>query len=150
MTTNVLSGLKKKRDELSKQLLNHRTEMHKTIAALDSIDSTIRLYDPDYKPESDYNRAQGKANRWFRKNEKPALILDYFRESDNAVLPSTEIINYLADIKGINRDMLEKETYNAFYNSCLKGLQEMGKKGTLAEDHRDRGVIYWSLTTASI
>ena len=63
MTTNVLSGLKKKRTELSKQLLNHRTEMHRTIAALDSLDSTIRLYDPKYKPESDYNRAQGKINR---------------------------------------------------------------------------------------
>ena len=76
MTVNVLSGLKKKRDELSKQLLNHRTEMHKTIAALDSIDSTIRLYDPTFKPESDYNRQPGKINRWFRKGEKPALILD--------------------------------------------------------------------------
>ena len=69
MTVNVLSGLKTKRDELSKQLLNHRTEMHKTIAALDSLDSTIRLYDPNFKSESDYNRAQGKGNRWFRKGE---------------------------------------------------------------------------------
>ena len=145
MTVNVVSGLKKKRDELSKQLLNHRTEMHKTIAALDSLDSTIRLYDPTFKPESDYNRQPGKINRWFRKGEKPALILDYFRESANDVLPTTEIINYLSDIKGLNRDMIEKEHYNAFYNSCLKGLQQMGKAGTLAEDHRDRGVIYWRL-----
>ena len=48
MTVNVVSGLKKKRDELSKQLLNHRTEMHKTIAALDSLDSTIRLYESQH------------------------------------------------------------------------------------------------------
>ena len=73
------------------------------------------------------------------------MILDYFRESESAVLPTTEIINYLADIKGLNRDMVEKEQYNAFYSSCLKGLQQMGQKGTLVEDHRDRGVIYWRL-----
>ena len=36
------------------------------------------------------------------------------RESESDVLPSTEIINYLADIKGLNREMLEKEQYNAF------------------------------------
>lgn len=52
MTANVVSGLKKKRDELSKQLHHLRTEMHKTIAAIDSVDCTIRAFVPD----TEFNR----------------------------------------------------------------------------------------------
>ena len=145
MTVNVVSGLKKKRDELSKQLLHHRTEMHKAIAAIDSLDSTIRLYDPKFIPDTVFNRAQGKQNRYFKKGEQPELILDYFREN-GGTRATTEIADYLASLKGINRDMVEKEHYNSFYNSALKTLQRME---TIEEDHRDRGVIYWRLVGSS-
>ena len=49
------------------------------------------------------------------------LILNYLRESDSKVLASTEIINYLADIKRRNPgDSCEKEQYYAFYNAYPK------------------------------
>lgn len=97
---HVISGLMAKRDELSKQLLYLRTELSKAEQSVVNVDATIKLYDPEFIPESDYNRRPSKINRYFRQGEASMLVLDFFRDNPGTQA-TTAIVNHLAACKGI-------------------------------------------------
>ena len=141
---HVISGLMKKREELVTSLEYHGGEVLKFGAAIASVDATIRLYDPEFMPESGPLRSAGRSNRHFKTGEAPVLILDYMRDHKGPQ-PTTEIVRHIAAIKGVNRDTLTEHQFQAFYNLLSKTIKRLGTNGTLKESHRVTVVIFWEV-----
>ena len=105
---HVLSGLLRKREELTRELDRHNAEALKCDASIAALEATIRLYNPDYVPSVNVNRRVARSNRYFQTGEAPGLILDYMREhSAKGPVANTAIIKHIAALKGVSRDAVK-------------------------------------------
>lgn len=147
MTAHVLSGLLKKRKELTSQLAEHQRGMEQATATLCALDATIRIYKPDHDmPVQGSARRTKKRNRYFEVGEAPQLLRDYFRDTPSGATPSTsDIVLALAVVKGFDYESMPHDKQQVFRKSVMKALKRAIVSGWLVERHRDQGVIHWRL-----
>jgi len=144
--THVLTALLDKRGEMLGLVEHHQTQIQKLSIALDQIDATILMFDPDY----DFKKAKSKAirhiNPWFRQGEVPRLLLEMLGKSEEPI-STTQLTDSLIRLKGIQvaglkeRDRLCKLVFGALRRMEV-GLQVkyVGKiKGPSG------GVMLWTL-----
>ena len=142
MSKILLIGLKRKRSELAVELQEcHRTTT-RLIDELKAVDSTIRIYDPEFVPEAKTYR-RGNKNKYFEHGEAANLIRDYFRENEGPQ-STTDIIAHLSSVKGLNFES-NKAMYDLFYSSCLRALHRMADRSQLTKLDKDQGIIRWGL-----
>ena len=141
MTAHVISGLKKKRDELAKQLHDSQRDVERLSVEVRSIDAAILIYDPDYISKFDTFRDTRK-NSFFIHGEGVQLIRDFFRGNTDTV-PTSDIVTALAAEKQLSIAD-NKKLYNRFYMSVLRSLHQLARKGELQQLSRERGIIRWS------
>ena len=109
----VVSALRNKRSELAgivsrleQQLLAHR-------ASLTHVDATMRLFDPDSRPEEIRPRQQRARNSWFRPGECLRLIYDVLRDTPEPVT-TRELAERIMAVKAIpatddrRRELIQK------------------------------------------
>ena len=109
----VISALRNKRSELAEivsrleqQLLAHR-------ASLTHVDATMRLFDPDSRPEEIRLRQQRARNSWFRPGECLRLIYDVLRDTPEPVA-TRELAERIMAVKAISatddrrRELIQK------------------------------------------
>lgn len=125
MSKILLIGLKRKQSELAVELEEcHRTTA-RVIDELKAIDSTIRIYDPEFVPEAKTYR-RGNKNKYFENGDASNLIRYYFR--DNAGPQSTtDIIAHLSSAREPSSES-NKVMYDLFYSSCLRDLHHMADR----------------------
>jgi hypothetical protein len=83
--THVIGALRNKRAELAGMLRQLEQQLVQQRANLAHIDATMRLFDPDIRP-NDIRLKQPRArNAWFRQGECLRLIYDELREATQAV-----------------------------------------------------------------
>ena len=106
---NVISGLLKKRKELLHNLAECEAAVYKAKASLQSLDDTIRLYQPDIDlPTSAPTRKRYKRSEYFMARELTPMIKDYLREYSGSRPPSTlDIVEAMARHKQIDYQSLE-------------------------------------------
>ena len=145
MTSPVLSGLIKKREELAVEITKYERDINSTRIALRAVDASIRLYDPDYQPASSIGKVRRSTpNRWFAMGECIELIQDTLREWDGAEPPTTNDFVYaLAAIKQVDYDNVDDNSRRGFYKSVFRSLRHGEKRGWIAEDFRRHGLIFW-------
>lgn len=82
---HVIGALREKRSELGGVMkqLEQRLEQHR--AALAHLDATMRLFDPDIRPQEIRPRQQRARSAWFRPGECLRLIYDELRDASQAV-----------------------------------------------------------------
>ncbi len=144
---NVVSGLLKKRKELLHDLAERQAELDKVSDALRSLDSTIRLYQPDIDlPTSTPGRRRYKRSEYFMAGELTPMIKDYLREYSGSKPPSTlDIVEAVASHKEMDYQSLEHTKQQTFYKCVRKALYAGKGNGWLVEAFRERRVIHWQL-----
>ena len=144
---NVISGLLKKRKELLHDLAERQAELDEVSNNLHSLDSTIRLYQPDIDlPTSTPTRKRYKRSEYFMAGELTPMIKDYLREYKETKPPSTlDIVEAAAGQKGIDYQSLERTKQQTFYKCVRKSLYAGKVNGWLVEAFRERRVIHWQL-----
>ena len=144
---NVISGLLKKRKELLHDLAECEAALSKAKGTLQSLDNTIRLYQPDIDlPTSTPTRKRYKRSEYFMAGELTPMIKDYLREHKETKPPSTlDIVEVVAVQKGIDYQSLERTKQQTFYKCVRKALYAGKGNGWLVEAFRERRVIHWQL-----
>jgi hypothetical protein len=82
---HVIGALREKRSELSGVMkqLEQRLEQHRIDLA--HLDATLRLFDPDIRPQEIRPRQQRARSAWFRPGECLRLIYDELRDASQPV-----------------------------------------------------------------
>ena len=144
---NVISGLLKKRKELLHDLAECEAAVYKAKGSLQSLDDTIRLYQPDIDlPISTPAKRRYKRSEYFMARELTPMIKDYLREYRDTKPPSTlDIVEAVATQKKIDYQSLEHTKQQTFYKCVRKALYAGKGNGWLVEAFRERRVIHWQL-----
>ena len=78
---DVICALRDKRSELAGMVNHLEQELVERRASLTHLDATMRLFDPDLRPEEIRPRRLRDRNAWFRPGECLRLIYDVLRHA---------------------------------------------------------------------
>lgn len=128
MTDYVLTGLVKRRAELSGQIEATHADLRKMVVALEHLDETIRQFDPNHNVEGIRPKAFRPPRDWAQRGQMTRLVLSILRQ---AAEPMS------------SRDVaLELLVSRALDKSDQRLLRIMGKRVGVALRHqRDAGVV---------
>ena len=98
--SHVLSGLLDKRAELAGQIEATQTELRHLVIALDNLDATIRLFDPDIDLEDIKPKPLPARNHAFR-GELSRVVLSTLRKAGKP-LPAYELALHVMAGRGLN------------------------------------------------
>lgn len=122
--THVLSGLIAKRAELSGQVETLQREMRALVLAIDHIDATIRVFDPNADLE-DIKPKLPPRHSAFR-GEVTRLVLIALRKSEKP-LPVSEITLHVALGRGLSgEDKPFLRVLSRRVGACLRNLRKKG------------------------
>jgi hypothetical protein len=98
--THVIGALRNKRAELAGMLRQLEQQLAQQRANLAHLDATMRLFDPDIRPNDIRPKQPRERNAWFRQGECLRLIYDELRE---ATQPATtrELAERIMRLKAI-------------------------------------------------
>jgi hypothetical protein len=124
---HVLSGLLAKRAELAGKIETVQTELRQLIIDLDSLDATIRLFDPEIDLEQIRPKPLPARNQAFR-GEIARIVLGTLRKTERP-LPTHEIALHVMASRTLN-------------TADKPLLRVMGKRvGAALRYHRIKGLI---------
>ena len=83
--THVISALVRKRAELAGDIENGQKAVTRMIAELESVDATIRLFDPAYRVEAIKPKAFRPPADWSKRGEMTRVILDILRQASEPI-----------------------------------------------------------------
>lgn len=137
--TRVICALREKRSELAGMVNRLERELFEGRASLTHIDATMRLFDPDIRPQEIRPRQLRDRNAWFRPGECRRRIYDVLRDAPNP-LATREIAERLIEAKAIpavgdrQRSLIQKTILGS-----LNGAKETIERIEAA------GVVRWRL-----
>lgn len=99
-TSPVISGLATKRSELGRELAQRQEEVRQLYTAIESIDTAIKLFDPDYDLSTIKSKAKYTVNPWFDHGEIGTLVLDTLRTATEP-LSTRQIGELIVAAKGL-------------------------------------------------
>jgi hypothetical protein len=82
---HVIAALRDKRSELAGMVMGLERQLAGYRASLMHVDATMRLFDPQLRPEDIRPRQQRTRGAWFRPGECLRLIYDVLREAPEPV-----------------------------------------------------------------
>lgn len=78
---HVITALSRKRAELSGDIERLQRELSETVAALEKLDATLLLFDPDYEIASIRPKAFRPPEDWSKRGEMTRIILGIMRKA---------------------------------------------------------------------
>jgi hypothetical protein len=97
---HVIGALRDKRAELDGMLRQLEQQLAQQRANLAHVDATMRLFDPDIRPNDIRPKQQRARNAWFRPGECLRLIYDELREAAQPVT-TRELAERIMRVKAI-------------------------------------------------
>jgi hypothetical protein len=97
---HVIGALRNKRAELAGIVLSLEQQLVQRRASLTHLDATMRLFDPEFRPEEIRLRQQRTCNAWFRPGECLRLIYDVRRDAADPVR-TPDLVARIIAMKGI-------------------------------------------------
>ena len=82
---HVIGALRKKRSEMAGIVRGLEQQLVEGRASLTHLDATMRLFDPNLRPEEIRPRRRRTCNAWFRPGECLRLIYDVLRDAREPV-----------------------------------------------------------------
>lgn len=130
---NLLNGLVAKRAELAGRIEANQAELRDLVVQLDSIESTIRIFNPDIDLDAIQPRPVPPKHAAF-KGEVTRIVFDCLREAE-APMTSRDIALALIAWRRLNPDDRGLVTLmTKRVGACLKAKQEQKKVRSLRTD----------------
>jgi hypothetical protein len=142
-TSHVLSGLIAKRAELAGKIEFTQTELRNLVIALDNLDATIRLFDPEIDLDDIKPKPLPARNQAFR-GELSRVVLSTLRKAGKP-LPAQELALHVMAGRGLNaadRPLLRVMTKRVA--ACLRNYR--GKGLVRSVDGPKRSIL-WEIET---
>lgn len=136
---HVIYALRDKRSELAGMVIRLEQELVEHRASLTHLDATMRLFDPDIRPEEIRPRQQRARNAWFRPGECLRLIYDVRRDASQS-LTTRELAERVMDAKAIPAD----DRQRALIQKTILGSLNRAKQ--TIERTETGGVIKWRVS----
>ena len=140
---HVVRVLRDKRSELAGLVKGLEQELSEHHAALTHLDATMRLFDPEIRPEEIGPPQRRRCNAWFRPGECLRLIYDVLREAPQP-MTRREVVERMTALKSLSvgddrQRALLKKTILASLNRA-RGTIERVEAG---------GVVRWRVRYAA-
>jgi hypothetical protein len=119
---HVIGALRSKRSELAGIVVSLEQQLVQRRASLMHIDATMRLFDPDLRPEEIRPRRRRACNVWFRPGECLRLIYDVLRDTPEP-LTTRELAERIVEVKSISvaddrqRALIQKTILASLYRA---------------------------------
>jgi hypothetical protein len=138
--THIISALTEKRAELAGLLAHHRKQIAQISKDLKIVDTTIKMFEPDYRIHAIKPKRYQRKNSFFKHGEAHKAILDILRKSGKP-LSTNDIASLLMSIRSI-----DSEHEKALRASILTTLHGQRKNGIVESTGRDQnGGCLWSI-----
>lgn len=121
---HVISALSRKRAELAGDIERTQGELQKMIVALEQLDATLLLFDPDYEIASIKPKAFRPPENWSKRGEMTRIILGILRKATEP-LTSQDIAVQLIIERALNRgDVKLQRIMTKRVGVALRGLRD--------------------------
>jgi hypothetical protein len=136
---HVIAALRRKRSELGGVVSQLEQRLVKHRADLAHLDATMRLFDPDIRPQEIRPRQQRAHNVWFRPGECLRLIYDELRDAPQPVT-TRELAVRLMRVKAMptNDDRCRELIQKTILGSLNRAKETIARIETA-------GVVAWRL-----
>lgn len=141
--TFVISGLVRKRSELSGQLELLRQQTIQLKGEISTIDNAIHLFDPSYNVKKIKPVRKRTANKFFESGERTRAIVDTLREAGSDGLSIREIATTLCNQRNLN---LQDKDFERMVATLNDGLRAVLAKGLVEEVSRRDGTPRYSVS----
>ena len=140
---HVIAALRDKRSELAGMVMGLERQLAEHRASLTHVDATMRLFDPQLRPEDIRPRQQRTRGAWFRPGECLRLIYDVLRDAPEP-MTTRELAARIMAVKSIvvgdgrQRELIEK-TILASLNRAKETIERI----------KTAGVVRWRVRQAA-
>ena len=137
---HVMSALRNKRAEMAGTVVQLEQQLMQQRASLTHLDATLRLFDPDIRPNEIRPRQRRAHSTWFRHGECLRLIYDELRDAPQP-MTTRQLAERIMRNKAIpaaddrSRDLVQK----TLLGSLNRAKQTVARIETA-------GVVSWQLT----
>lgn len=137
---HVMSALRNKRAEMAGTVVQLEQQLMQQRASLTHLDATLRLFDPDIRPNEIRPRQRRARSTWFRHGECLRLIYDELRDAPQP-MTTRQLAERIMRNKAIpaaddrSRDLVQK----TLLGSLNRAKQTVARIETA-------GVVSWQLT----
>jgi len=135
--SHVISALVSKRSDILGKITHHRQLIKKLKNDLMHIDTTIKIFNPDYDLRQIRPKQYRQKNKHFKQGERANLVLDILRVNEKP-LDTESIANIIAKYKGIEDDITK-----TIRNSLIVHF----RNGIVKRKRSKRGSYLWSLNS---
>jgi hypothetical protein len=140
---HVMSALREKRAELAGMVNQLEQQLVKHRADLTHVDATMRLFDPDIRPDTIRAKQPRARSAWFRQGECLRLIYDALRDAPQPVT-TRELAERIMHVKAMSAaDDHRRELIQKTILGSLNRARE-----TIARVQTE-GVVRWELVQAA-
>ena len=140
---HVMSALRDKRAELAGMVNQLEQQLVKHRADLTHVDATMRLFDPDIRPDAIRAKQPRARSAWFRQGECLRLIYDALRDAPQPVT-TRELAERIMHVKAMpaaddhRRELIQK----TILGSLNRARETIARVQT-------EGVVRWELVQAA-
>lgn len=139
MSKNVVSGLVRKRRKLAGQIEGTQAMLRQLVIDLDSLDATIRLFDPDIDLEEIKPKPLPPRYHAFR-GEVSRIVLTALRKSDKP-MTSRELAKLVISERGLDTgDVALTKLFIKRVGACLRHLRN--KKTVCSRNNIDQSLVW--------
>ncbi len=121
--SHVISALVTKRSELTALVDYHQNMLKQIRTDMLAIDTSIKIFQPNYDLRSIKGRRKNKKNVFFARGEGNTMILDIFRLVDDTIT-TNEIVDEVIKRKGFDKGAIDLKALKACIFTMLKRFQK--------------------------
>jgi hypothetical protein len=140
---HVVGALRNKRSELSGLVAGLEQRLVEHRAALTHLDATMRLFDPEIRPEEIRPRQRRTCNAWFRPGECLRLIYDVLRDAPQP-MATREVVERVTELRSIS---FTDERQRALLQKTI--LASLNRARETIERVETGGVVRWRVGQAA-
>lgn len=131
---HVVSQLITKKQELTGELKYYKAKVEQLQQVVDSIDISIKAFDPDFDPSKIKPKRYSGKRHYFERGESHRMVLDALRRAGKP-LTTGEICRELMKRKGL--DTKDKELIDSVQKSLLNTLKRQEENDLLEVIEKD-------------
>ena len=140
---HVIGALRDKRSELAGIVMSLELQLVQRRASLTHLDATMRLFDPELRPEESRPRRRRTCNAWFRPGECLRLIYDVLRDAPEPVM-TPDLVERIMAMKSM---LANGDRERALIQKTI--LASLSRAKATIERIETAGVVRWRVRQAA-